>query len=134
MKGVSFELWPLVRMTVPEGSDSLVEEPLTLGRPLFRSTLLLLGVLPVDRSDLTLIEVDVGRRFLERSPMATQRVWEHERTLEPTKQGTRIIDRLAWEGKNAALTQVYGLAVPLLFTWRHRRLRQLFGEATRAAT
>lgn len=126
MEGVSRELWPLLRMTYPDGAESLVPEPFVPGRQLFRSTLLLFGALPVDRSDLTLVELEVGRRFLERSPMATQRFWEHERLLEPVPEGTRITDRLLWEGKSRALTELYAVFVPLLFRWRHRRLRQLF--------
>ena len=127
MKGVARELWPFIRMTYPKDAESLVSEPLRLGRPLFRSHLLLLGVVPIDWSDLTLIELDPGRRFLERSPMATQAIWEHERLLEPVTEGTRITDRLKWEGKLRAATAAYSATVPLLFRWRHYRLRQIFG-------
>ena len=132
MRGVGRELWPLLRMTYPEGADSLVPEPFVPGQQLFRSTLLLFGALPVDRSDLTLVELEVGRRFLERSPMTTQRLWEHERVLEPVPNGTRITDRLLWEGKSRALTELYSIFVPLLFKWRHHRLRRIFGAEGRA--
>ena len=127
MRGVSRELWPLIRMTYPEGSDSLVPEPLVPGETLFRSTLLLYGAMPVDWTDLTLVELEPGRRFLERSPMATQLVWEHERVLEPGPEGTRITDRLRWQGRFPGAAALFGAAVPILFTWRHRRLRKLFG-------
>ena len=126
MKGVSRELWPLIRMTYPKSAESLVPEPFVRGQALFRSYLFLFGVLPVDRSDLTLIEVEPGRRFLESSPMATQRAWTHERLLEPVPEGTRITDRLEWEGKLPAATMLYGISVPILFKWRHRRLKKLF--------
>ena len=129
MKGVSRELWPLIRMTYPEHAESLIPEVLVPGRPLFRSTLLLAGLVPIDWSDLTLVELDPGRRFLERSTMATQRIWEHERLLEPMTQGTRITDRLRWQGRFPAATGMFGLAVPILFRWRHRRLRQIFAKA-----
>jgi hypothetical protein len=127
MQGVSRELWPLLRMTYPEGLDSLVPDPFVPGQALFRSRLLLFGVLPVDWSELTLVELEPGRRFLERSPMATQALWEHERVLEPTPEGTRITDRLKWRGRFPGAGPVFGLAVPVLFKWRHRRRRALFG-------
>ena len=127
MKGVSRELWPLLRMTYPKGAESLVPEPFVPGKALFRSRLLLFGLLPVDRSDLTLIEIEPGRRFLERSAMATQRVWEHERLLEPVPEGTRVTDRLKWKGRFPGASTMFGLTVPVLFKWRHRRLREIFG-------
>ncbi len=126
MKGVGKELWPLIRMTYPQGAESLVPEPFVPGQVLFRSRLLLFGLLPVDRSDLTLIELQPGRRFLERSPMATQKVWEHERLLEPVAEGTRVTDRLKWRGRFPGAAAAFGLAVPILFKWRHGRLRRIF--------
>ncbi len=127
MKGVGRELWPLIRMTYPEGAESLVPEPFVPGEALFRSRLLLFGFLPIDRSNLTLVEMQPGRRFLERSPMATQELWEHERLLEPVAEGTRITDRLKWQGRFPGATAMFGLAVPILFRWRHRRLKRIFG-------
>lgn len=126
MKGVSRELAPLVRMTYPEGAESIDLDPFVPGKALFRSWLLLFGVIPVDRSDLTLVELDRGRRFLERSPMGTQRVWEHERLLEPIAEGVRVTDRLRWEGRFPGATSAFAVAVPILFKWRHRKLRRIF--------
>ena len=128
MKGVSRELWPLLRMTYPAEAESLIPEVLVPGRPLFRSTLLLAGLIPIDWSDLTLVELDRGRRFLERSTMATQRIWEHERLLEPLPEGTRITDRLRWQGRFPGAAGMFGLAVPVLFRWRHRRLGRIFAK------
>ncbi len=129
MKGVSRELWPWLRMTYPKGAESLVVDPFVPGTLLFRSRLLLLGFLPVDRSDLTLLELQPGRRFLERSSMATQRLWQHERVLEPVPEGTRITDRLEWRGRFPGATATFAIAVPFLFKWRHHRLNQIFGKA-----
>ena len=53
MKGVSRELWPLLRMTYPDGAESLAEDPFVPGRALFRSKLLLFGAVPIDWSELT---------------------------------------------------------------------------------
>jgi hypothetical protein len=114
-------------MTYPADAESLVTEPFVAGQRLFRSRLLLFGIVPIDRSDLTLVELQPGRRFLERSPMATQRIWQHERLLEPVPAGTRITDRLQWKGRFPGASITFTLAVPLLFKWRHHRLKQIFG-------
>ncbi|MBT8480533.1 MAG: hypothetical protein HKP36_02995 [Myxococcales bacterium] len=102
-------------------------EPFVAGQRLFRSTILLCGIVPIDRTDLTLIELQPGRRFLERSPMATQRIWQHERLLEPVPAGTCITDRLEWQGRFPGSSATFALAVPFVFKWRHRRLKRLLG-------
>jgi len=127
MKAVSRELRPLIRMTYPSGADSIAVDPFVPGKVLFRSWLLLFGFVPVDRSDLTLVEMDRGRRFLERSPMLSQELWEHERLLESVAEGTRVTDRLEWHGRFPGASATFALTVPILFRWRHRRLRKIFG-------
>ena len=69
----------------------------------------------MDRTDVTIVELEPGRRFLERSAMATQQVWEHERLLEPVVERTRITDRLRWRGRFTCATMAFALAVPPLF-------------------
>jgi hypothetical protein len=69
---VSRELWPWLRMTYPDGAESLVPETFLPGKPLFRSTLLLCGLLPVDRTDLTIVELEPGRLCLLRTPSTAQ--------------------------------------------------------------
>jgi hypothetical protein len=45
MRGVNLELFPLVRMTHPHGLDSLAERRVPLGARVFRSWILLAGIL-----------------------------------------------------------------------------------------
>jgi hypothetical protein len=40
----------------------------------------------VDRSDLTFLELEPGRRFLEQSPMLSMKLWRHERIVEPARR------------------------------------------------
>jgi ligand-binding SRPBCC domain-containing protein len=96
------------------------------GRRLCRSWLLLLCVLPVDWSDLTLVELEPGRRFLERSPMFSMAFWQHERIVAPSAQGTTVVDQLMFHPR--LLPRVLARAsVALFFRHRHARLRRRFG-------
>lgn len=125
LSGVNAELGPWFRMTSPAGVDRLQPAQLTLGQPVFRSWLLLLGVLPVEFDDLTFVRFEPGRGFLERSRMALQRVWEHERTLEPHAEGTVLTDRVRFEPRLPIPGQRALFAA--VFRHRHARLRKHFG-------
>ncbi|HKP92232.1 MAG TPA: hypothetical protein VJT75_19845 [Thermoleophilaceae bacterium] len=127
MAGVNDELAPLLRMTHPPGLDRLDPELADLGRPVFRSRVLLLGVVPVDYDDLTIVRLDPGRGFLERSPMGTQRLWEHERRLEPAGAGCAIVDRVRHEPRVPVAGRLQSALLRQVFRHRHRRLRRRFG-------
>lgn len=124
--GVNRELRPLFRMTFPAGASDLTDswKP---GERLWRSWLLLLGVLPVEYDDVSFAEVEAGRRFLERSSLLSQRLWEHERVIEPDAHGCRLTDRIRFEPRLPWLGFLYGLAFEAVFRLRHRNLRRLFG-------
>lgn len=127
-EGINSELMPIVRMTLPRGVGRLDPETVPIGRPIGRSWILLLGVLPIDYDDVTLVRLDAGRGFLERSPMLTQRLWEHERTIEPDGAGACVItDRVRFQPRaplpRGALTPLFRT----VFRHRHRRLRRRFG-------
>ncbi len=125
--GVNRELGPLLRMTFPSGTSDLTAswQP---GERLFRSRLLLLGLLPVEYDDVVFVEVEPGRRFLERSSMWTQRVWEHERTVEAQAGGSRITDRVRFEPRLPGLAPLQAPIFEAVFRRRHRNLRRLFAE------
>ena len=127
MAGVNYELGPLLRMTHPPGVDRLDTSLGELGRPVFRSWVLLLGVVPVDYDDVTIVRLDPGRGFLERSPLATQRLWEHERRLEPAEGGCAIVDRVRHEPRVALAGRWQSALLRQVFRHRHRRLRRRFG-------
>ena len=126
--GVNAEFRPFLRMTFPPEVGSLADT----WRPnetLFRSWILLFGILPVEYDDLTFVEVDVGHRFLERSQMFTQRVWQHEREILPDGDGARIIDRLTVESRIPMLEPIQVPIFRLVFRYRHARIRKLYGRA-----
>src|SRR5438309_5526768 len=98
-QGINYELRPWMRMTRPRGFERLDPDSVELGVPIGRSWVLLFGVLPFEYDDVTLIELEPGRRFLERSPMLSQRSWQHERIVEPAEGGSRVTDRIRMEPK-----------------------------------
>ena len=128
MRGVNRELFPLARMTHPRELSVLDPELVPLGRRVFRSWILAAGLVPIDYDDLTFIELEPGRRFLERSPMLTQREWQHERVIEPTAGGSIITDRVQFVSRAPALGALFLVVFRLAFRLRHWHLRRMFGE------
>src|SRR4029077_16670913 len=109
--GVHADLRPLLCMTAP---PSLREHGLAhvqVGERICRSWVLLFGVLPVDYDDITLERLDPPHGFLARSPMLSQRAWEHERTLVRAPEGCVLTDRIRYEPRvpvpDAALRLLY---------------------------
>ncbi|WNB87208.1 hypothetical protein [Cellulomonas sp. ATA003] len=132
MAGVDAELWPWLRMTAPPGAR-LDPETVVLGERLFRSRLLLAGVLPVDYDDLTVVHLAPGE-FLERSRMLSAPVWEHHRTVVAHDGGSRLSDRVRFEPRLPWASRPHRALVAAVFTHRHRRLRHRFGDAAAGAT
>jgi ligand-binding SRPBCC domain-containing protein len=126
-QGINDEMRPIMRMTVPPGVERLDPESVELGRPIGRSWVLLFGLVPFDYDDITVIGLDPGRRFLERSSMLSQRVWEHERTLEREGAGCLITDRVRWEPRLGLPGGPLRPLIGFFFHHRHRRLRLRFG-------
>jgi len=127
--GINGELYPWLRMTAPRGVTALDPAAVEPGRPLFRSWLLLGGLVPVEYDDLVVDELEPGRRFLERSSMLTSRVWQHERTVEPVDGGCRLTDRVSFAPRWEALRHLMAPVVRFLFRHRHRRLARRYGAA-----
>jgi ligand-binding SRPBCC domain-containing protein len=65
-------------------------------------------------------------RFLERSPMLSQRSWQHERVVEAVDGGSQVTDRIRMEPRlglpAAALRPVFRA----VFRHRKRRLQSWF--------
>jgi ligand-binding SRPBCC domain-containing protein len=128
--GMSDEMRPLARMTMPRSLRGLDLDELPIGEPVGRSWLLLFGLLPFEYDRLKIDEIEPPRRFLERSTMASFSVWEHERTIEPLPAGgCRVRDRVGFRLR-APLARIPGMArlsraiVSAFFSHRHRRLRR----------
>ena len=127
-EGINAELGPLLRMTVPRGLGNLDLHRLQPG-PLGRSWLLLFGLIPIDYDEIGLERIEPGRGFLERSSMLSQRLWEHERTIEAGEEGAVICDRLAWESRLPLPGRLLRPLIAAVFRHRHKQLQRHFGGA-----
>jgi hypothetical protein len=128
--GINYELGPLMRMTVPRGAEDFGLDDLEPGR-IGRSWVLLFGFVPFDYDDITVIRVEPGRSFLERSTMLSQRLWEHERTVDPGGDGRcRVTDRVAWEPRLPLPGALLRPLILAIFRHRHRRLRRALHYAS----
>ena len=125
-EGINDEFRPWLTMSMPTGASDLSIDTLELGKPIGRCWIRLFGVLPVDYDDLTIAELEPGRRFLERSRLFSAPQWQHERIVEPVDAATcRVTDRLTFTPRRG-----FGLLGPriirTIFWYRHRRLVRYF--------
>ncbi len=126
-EGINDEMRPYLRMTLPPDVDRLDPESVELGKPIGRSWILLFGLLPFDYDDVTLVRLEPGRGFLERSKMLSQRVWEHERTIEPDGNGCQVTDRVSWQPRLGLPGRPLRPLIGWFFRHRHKRLQRHFG-------
>jgi ligand-binding SRPBCC domain-containing protein len=121
------EFSPFLKMTFPKSVETLTPQTVPLGQKLCRSWILLFGLLPVEYDDVTLVEIEPGVRFVERSSMLTQSFWEHIRTLEDADSGCRVTDRVRFVSRLSLAGPLQQALVKAIFAWRHKRLTSLFG-------
>jgi hypothetical protein len=128
IEGISYELAPILRMTVPRGAGDMNIASIPLNEPVGRSWILLGGVVPVDYDLITVTERGPGLRFQERSTMASLKRWNHERTVEPDGEGRcRVTDRLEFEPRMRGTGRLAAAIVRFLFRHRHTRLARRYG-------
>lgn len=131
-EGINDELRPWMRMTVPGGGDINLDS-IEVGKPIGRSWVLLLGLIPIDYDEINVVELDRGRGFVERSRMLSQRAWEHVRSIEPVPGGSVITDSVAWEPRLPVPARFLRPLFGAIFRHRHRRLRRRFGGSSVSA-
>lgn len=129
LRGVNWELGPLLHMTAPRSfaDRSLFEA--RAGAPLFRSWLLLGGILPIDVDHLAFESIDPESGFVESSKMIAMTSWKHERrVIARASGGSRLVDRIAFVPRIPGTGRVLESVVKRLFLHRHARLALLFGR------
>ena len=120
-------------MTVPGGGEIDLDS-IEVGKPIGRSWVLLLGLIPIDYDEINVVELEPGRGFVERSRMLSQRSWEHVRTIKPVADGSVITDSVAWEPRLPLPARSLRPLFRAIFRHRHRRLRRHFGGEPAPAT
>jgi ligand-binding SRPBCC domain-containing protein len=124
--GVDAEMGPVLKLDFPKGMTHIPRDGSGLGQPLGNCKFLLFGVVPVDMSRLTFVEVEPGRRFVEQSPLLSMKSWRHERVIAPGPDGTRVVDSLEFTPRFA--TRVVTWAISTFFEHRHAVLKRTFRE------
>jgi hypothetical protein len=126
LEGVNAELSPLAKMTAPSGwaDRSILDCPQQ--QPLFKSWILFLGILPVDRHEFYLASIKPGEGFIERSSSVMNALWRHERTVIPLNEGCRVTDTVAYRSRLMFVDIILKPVYRLVFWCRHRHLRQKY--------
>ena len=128
VEGISAEMWPYFRMTAPRGVRSLSDVEFKPGARMFRSFVFLFGFLPIDYSDMTLLELEVGLGFVEQSPMRSMQLWRHERRILPCADDPDalfLVDQLRFRPRVA--TPLVRWFIARVFAHRHAILSARFG-------
>ncbi len=120
--GISKEIPPGLKLSVPPGVSSIDDVNITLGKPMFRASANLFGFIPLLFSNLTLIELDNKNGFVERSEMSMMNLWQHERKIVEDTDKLLIKDKLTFEPK--MLKSLTYWVVDQLFQYRHRQLKR----------
>lgn len=123
LDGVNAELSPLVRMTAPARFAQRPLHEWPERQTLFKSWILLLGVLPVDRHAFYLHSVMPGKGFVETSTSTINALWKHERTIVPLAAGCRVTDAVEFRCRLPLLGYLLKPVYEVVFWWRHRHLR-----------
>ncbi|MDO6441152.1 hypothetical protein [Marinobacter sp. 2_MG-2023] len=126
MKGVNWELSPLIYMTAPSGwsCKPIFEWP--TGKVLFSSWILLFGILPIDRHTFFFSSIDRQRGFMESSSSITNKVWHHRRDIRINEALPQITDTVEFQCRLPILEYVLAPVYRLIFTHRHRVLRSYY--------
>jgi ligand-binding SRPBCC domain-containing protein len=134
VKGISAEMWPFFRMTAPKSIRSLADVQIQPGVRMFRSHVFLFGFLPVDYSDMTLLEFKPGIGFVEQSPMGSMKLWRHERHIVPCPNdpaAVLLVDQLTFQPR--MMKRLVGWFIRRVFIHRHNVLRANLGGARQGA-
>jgi ligand-binding SRPBCC domain-containing protein len=118
---------PWMTMSMPRSARGLTVDTVPLNRPLGRAWIRLFGILPVDFDHLSIVELDPGRYFHEKSTMLSMRHWEHERTLSRIDDtSTRVTDRITLQTRLPGFNRIAATMLRAFFGHRHRRLARHF--------
>lgn len=126
VRGVDAEMGPVLKLDFPKGMTHIPQDGDSLGKALGKCKFLLFGIVPVDLSRLTFVEIEPGRRFVEQSPLLSMKSWRHEREIVPRADGTHVVDKLEFTPRFAA--GIVKWFISRFFRHRHAVLLRQFHE------
>ena len=127
MSGVNYELGPLLKMSAP---DKWQSKPITdwpTNQSLFISTILLLGLIPIDRHYFNFKKID-SFGFNENSKSLMNTLWSHERLIKSNGTGSVITDVIIYKSKLVILGNLIMPIYKAIFKHRHNRLRAKYSN------
>ncbi|MES2104918.1 MAG: hypothetical protein V4634_12940 [Pseudomonadota bacterium] len=128
MQSVNWELSPIVRMTAPDEWKNCAIGQWETGRLLFKSWILLFGLIPVDLHAFRLQEIYAGAGFQECSSSTVNKEWRHRRMLAAHGSGCSVIDHVVVVGRLPLLSAMLMPVYKCVFRYRHARLRKRYGQ------
>ncbi|RBP53668.1 hypothetical protein [Arenicella xantha] len=127
MSGVNYELAPIIQMSVPEKWATTAITLWPTHENVFTSTVLLFGVLPVDRHCFKLLSV-TGTGFTESSKTLLNSVWSHQRTITKHGSGANVKDVVYYTTKIPCIGSLLRPVYRSIFMHRHKRLKLRYAE------
>ena len=127
MKGVNYELGPLIKMTAPGQWRNRPISEWPEKKRLFNSVILLFGVWPLDLHKIYFHRIQ-SNGFQERSSSLSYKQWVHERTILQEGEGCRVKDRVEFHMRLPFMGPVMRPVYLFIFQRRHRRLKRKFGN------
>lgn len=127
MLGVNYELGPLLKMTAPDNWQS---KPIThwpTNQRLFTSTILLLGLIPIDRHYFNFTKID-NSGFNENSKSLMNSLWSHKRVIKNNGSGSVITDVIMYKSKLGVLGIIFMPIYKAIFKHRHNRLKSKYAN------
>ncbi len=123
MKGVNFELFPLVKMTSPThySDKSILEWP--KNQRVFTSILLLGGIVPIDYHDFTFVALELDG-FEECSNTLMNKEWKHKRTIIDSGGASLVVDKVSYRSRVSFVGLLMKSIYKFIFKHRHKRLRR----------
>ncbi len=125
---VNHELGPWIQMSAPSAWRELRLSDWPGGEALFKSWIMLLGWVPIDRHAFGSFTFKPDSGFVEISSSWVNSVWRHERFVEPTGNGCLLTDRVTFAPRLPLMTPILKAIYLLVFRHRHRRLRARYAE------
>lgn len=125
MEGVDYELKPLIRMTFPEELIYKDFRTLLKNKVLFKSYILLFGIIPIDVHNLKLKTI-TDLSFYETSDSLMNLQWNHRRRIMPQGDAAVLRDEVVYLPRFKRIGSWFRPLYWLIFKHRHRRLKRKY--------